>query len=129
MKRAAIGALWLATIVATWQIVGRATNQNIPPPTPPPSAEVRGAVRGAARAAPLPTLRELPAPVDDRMFREALAVLHRDLADGRWGAADRDRLNAAVLRLDVPHMHQLYDVLLPKLNAGTVKSELDGPPI
>ena len=96
MKRPAIACLWVATIAATWLVVRRATTEETMGAKPAATREA------AARVTRLPAFatRELPAEDvalevldDDTMFREVRATLERDLADGRWGIEDRDRLN------------------------------------
>jgi hypothetical protein len=66
---------------------------------------------------------------DDRAFLAVKATLERDLADGRWSIADRDRLEAGVRGLPKAQSTQLYELLFPKLNDGSVTSEIDGPPL
>ena len=133
MKRPAMACLWVASIAATWLIVRRATTDESTPPVTP--AAVRDHAVRVARPPVLPA-REATVPdvahgthEDDTAFREVLATLERDLADGRWGVEDRDRLNRGLRTVTAPQASELYDVLLPKLNEGTVTSEIDGPPL
>lgn len=131
MKRPAIACLWIGSIVATWVGVRQVTTDEV-------AVAVRPAVareRTAGRVPRLPA-REVPrgivaleVPDDDVAFREVLATLERDLADGRWGVEDRDRLNRGLLTVTAPQASELYDVLFPKLNEGTVTSDIQGPPI
>lgn len=126
MKRLAITGGWVASIVATYVLVRTSVKEQA---APKPEATVRDA--RIVRAAPAPRLERavLDVPENDAAFREALATLERDLSDGRWSADDRDRLTANTRSLTAPQAGELYDVLFPKLNAGTVQSDLDGPPL
>lgn len=126
MKRLATTGVWVASVVATYVLVRTSVKE---PAAPKPGATVRDA--RIVRAAPPPRLERAVFDVseDDTAFREALATLERDLSDGRWSAADRDRLNVSTRSLTAPQAGELYDVLFPKLNAGAVQSDIDGPPL
>lgn len=128
MKRPAIACLWVATIAATWLVVRRATTEE-------PAVTAAPTVARTARVA-RPLVRDLPANhvalevlEDDTAFREVLATLERDLADGRWGAEDRDRLTRGLREVTGAQASELYDVLVPRLNTGAVTSDIDGPPL
>ena len=132
MKRPAIACLWVATIAATWLVVRRATEETAVTAKP---TVARGGTARITRtlAVPVPDVpadpEALEALEDDTAFREVLATLERDLTDGRWGVEDRDRLNRGLLTVTAPQASELYDVLFPKLNEGSVKSDIDGPPL
>lgn len=129
MKRPAIACLWVASIAATWLIVRGATTEGVAS-SPKPGVARESTIRVAR-----PSLSASVVPValevvdDNSAFREALAMLERDLSDGRWSVEDRDRLNHHTRTLTAPQASELYDVLFPKLNEGTVKSDIEGPPI
>jgi hypothetical protein len=125
VKRAALAGLWIATIAATWAIVRETVVVHEPPIATAPDRVP------SARSAPhLPAFRDPTVkPIDDAFFQTTMATLERDLADGRWGIADRDRLNAALRRATGEQTGQLLAVLFPKLNNGTIKSDIAGPPI
>jgi hypothetical protein len=132
VKRPAIACLWVATIAATWLVVRRATEETAVAAKP---TVARGGTARVTRALAVPA-HDVPAdPValealeDDTAFREVRATLERDLADGRWGPADRDRLTRGLREVTSAQASELYDVLFPKLNTGAVTSDLDGPPL
>lgn len=129
MKRAQLGALWIATIVVTWFVVrGRADDHvRAADVEEPVVASVRtGYVSAGTRPALARHGRE---KIEDPAFETALATLEHDMADGRWSLEDRDRLNNASRRIDGRQVKELYKVLFPRLNDGTVKSNIAGPPI
>jgi hypothetical protein len=132
VSRGAIACLWVASIVATWLIVRRATTEEAAPPAKPVARD--GAVHVASPRA-LPAREATMENValgdleDTTAFREALATLERDLADGRWGTEDRERLSRGMRNVTATQAARLYDVLLPKLNTGVVTSDIDGPPL
>jgi len=132
VKRALIAALWVGSLVATWRLIRDDAEPAKEAPVAAASERVRSAI--AAPRARMPSITRDASDLrdrdpDDTLFRITLANLERDLADGRWNHADRDRLTAALPRVTGEQAEQLLVVLFPKLNAGAVKSEIDGPPI
>ncbi len=127
MKRPAIAGLWVGSIAATWLLVRGATPEDVAVTSAKPATARDGAMR-VARLPALPSSSVIDGP-DDTAFRQVMATLERDLADGRWGVDDRDRLNRGLLTVTGPQASELYDVLVPKLNEGSVKSDIEGPPI
>lgn len=133
MKRALIAAVWIGSLVVVWQLV------RVEREPARPAASVATHTHAMATRLPGPLLGAPPRPAmpestrgpegNEQAFRDALATVERDIADGRWSAADRDRLNAALPRVTGEQAHQLLSVVFPKLNAGMVKSELAGAPI
>jgi hypothetical protein len=131
VNRVAIAALWISTIALTFLIVRSTARTDEPAASAAPRETVRH-THSLARSTPVPTLptvRPSARRVDEAFFQQTLATLERDLADGRWGIADRDRLATALRRIGGDQAHQLYATLFPRLNSGAVKTELDGPPI
>ncbi len=126
MKRLGFAALSVATIVVAWIVVrGRVDDASRPSGEMATTHDERVARSAAAR----PTLVRETRPGNDAAFRSALATLERDMADGRWSLDDRDRLAAAVMPLRGEQATELYLMLFPKLNDGTIVSEIEGPPI
>lgn len=133
MRRVGVAALWIATIVVTWQVV-RATTESSPPAAQQrhastPARQGRARIEVTRPAVVAPTAAIDPDEPDDAVFVAALATLQRDIADGRWSLADRDRLDLALPRVTGEQAAQLLAVLFPKLNDGTIKSDVGGPPI
>ncbi len=127
MKRPAIACLWVGSIAATWLIVRGSTTENVAPTAKP--AVARDSAIRVARQPVLSRVESVALEEDNSAFHEALATLERDLSDGRWSVDDRDRLNHNTRTLTAPQASELYDVLFPRLNEGTVKSDIEGPPI
>lgn len=130
MKRPAIACLWGASIAATWLIVRGATTEGVAS-SPKPGVARESTIHVARPSLSPPSAKPVALEVvdDNSAFREALARLERDISDGRWSVEDRDRLNHHTRTLTAPQAGELYDVLFPKLNEGTVKSDIEGPPI
>lgn len=145
--RLAIVALWLCSLVATW-ILAR-DNQRVAPAQAtdacvvvqkascPSIDDIRTAVREALPAARPPeeqvatvssVASEAVAP-DETVYLQARAALERDLADGHWSEEDRDRLNEALAQITRDQATELLAILFPRLNSGTVTSDIDGPPL
>ncbi len=129
MKAIILAGLWASSLLGTWWLV-RET------PAPRAAEHLEAPVRRAdivTRVAPCkPALLDGKATVasaDDSVFRSALATLERDVADGRWSVADRDRLNIALPQVSGDQAEVLFAVLFPKLNSGELASDIAGPPL
>jgi hypothetical protein len=131
VKAIILAGLWASSLLGTWWLV-RETPASRAGATDQLEAPVRRADI-VTRVAPCkPALLDGKATVasaDDGVFRSALATLERDVADGRWSVADRDRLNIALPQVSGDQAEVLFAVLLPKLNSGELASDIDGPPL
>ena len=128
MKRLGFAALGVATIVVAWIVVRGQVDDASRPSGESATTPNNGSIARSASVRPA-LARDASRPADDAAYRSALATLERDMSDGRWSIADRDRLAAAVMPLRGEQATELYLVLFPKLNDGTIESEIEGPPI
>lgn len=90
--------------------------------------EVRDIVR--TELAARPTHDEPPrAPADPDALARAREAVDQGLADGTWSEQDRDRMRAAIPALDQQQVDDIMSALIMKLDSGTVRIELVGPPV
>lgn len=128
MTKPWFGVALLAVVGVVWYAVrDDRTPADVTPPSYSRSSSIQ-ALPALAEREPSEPIAEAPR-ADDSAFLAVKATLERDLADGRWSVDDRDRLNAGVRGLPKAQSTQLYEVLFPKLNDGSVTSDIDGPPL
>jgi hypothetical protein len=142
MKRAALTALAIAAAI----VVGRAT-VSTPGAThterviehrsvEPRVVQARGLTADEVRDIVHAELAQKPvaeepvlAPADDSAFARGHAVLDQGLADAKWTDEDRERLRLALPDLQPAQVRQIVRSLYVTINNGTVRVELEGPPV
>lgn len=96
----------------------------VEPDTPLMPAAAQAAIPAASGAAAhVATDSEIEAA------RQATGLLQQSLGARRWTDASRDELRQLLWRMQPEDQQQIVDRVLSALNTGTLKPDLNGPPI